>query len=281
MRVSINKSRDEIITIGSLFTATSERRTVHENKTGYNMRTENPSNTTHNYARAPGHASLSGTSHKGNTTTRTQPQLRTDGHGYTTTTSDTGYECIFCSKSCIPVHTPTGTHEFVHADGTQDCSRNDTANDPHKAAVEHSCKSLAEIMPSNTSQSRKTFSPSNIKFKTEKQVGTQQTVIADLLVGHPINAAVEAFNMSKDLSLPRRLKVFFENGYDVYLVFVVPGCHTPRTVERHMQKIARVPGIQVGKYNQFTGEITLGTRLSPFVIDIDELQSDTVPAYLS
>lgn len=280
MRVSINKSRDEIITIGSLFTTTSERRTVHENKIGYNTRTENPSNTTHNYARTPGQVPLSGTPHARNTTTRTQPQLRTDGHGYTTTTSDTGYECVFCSKSCIPVHTPTGAHEFVHADGTQDCSRNDSANDPHKAAVEHSCKALAEILPSDTS-TRETFSPSNIKFQAEKQVGTQQTVTADLLVGHPVNAAVEVFNMCKDLSLPRRLNVFFENGYDVYLVFVVPGCHNPRTVERHMQQIACVPGIQVGTYNKFTGEITLGTRLSPFVIDVDGLQSDTVPAYLA
>lgn len=205
--------------------------------------------------------------------------------------TDAQYVCVVCGS-----HVQYNGEEvdgifnwFTHKNGKPDCFGDGSMSDAHRTAVELTAHRLLDA--AHQVQSNKLGIPCDGRdgpcVQPEKRVSTpdgNRWIETDVHLSRP-RAAVEVFTSISQLDLCRRLSVLFGAGYDAYLVFDVNGRYEPGEIEGWLQRCASIP-IRVGRFNADAGglgcpaSLTLGTRLTPHVIDPSELTGPNVPVFL-
>lgn len=206
--------------------------------------------------------------------------------------TDTQYVCAVCGN---PVQynreEVSGVFGwFTHENGDSDCFGDGSMSDAHRAAVELTAYRLLDA--AHQVQSDRLGNPCNDRndgpcVQPEKRVSTSggtRWIKTDVHLNKP-RTAVEVFTSISQLDLRRRLSVLFEAECDAYLVFDLDGRYDPGEIEGWLQRCASIP-VQVGRFDSDAGELgrpeslTLGTRLTPHVIDPSELIGPDVPVFL-
>ena len=224
-------------------------------------------------------------------TTLPQQQHRVGKSTVPQVDEDAQYVCVVCGS---PVQyngeEVSGIFNwFTHENGEPDCFGDGSMSDAHRTAVELTAHRLLDAVHQVQSnrlgiscdgQDRPCVQP-------EKRVSTpdgNRWIETDVHLNRP-RAAVEVFTSVSQLDLSRRLSILFRAGHDAYLVFDMNGRYEPGEIEGWLQRYASVP-IRVGRFDADASELgcpaslTLGTRLTPSVIDPSELTGPNVPVFL-
>jgi hypothetical protein len=146
---------------------------------------------------------------------------------------------------------------------------------PHKRAVEASLAAVDRVVSDES------------VITVEKRVGgVNRFVTADVHCATPSgerDVVVEVFHRSASLGLKRRLEVFFEHGYGVFIVFVLGGRYGVRRVESHISEAFHDnSGCEcvVGRFDPETFHVSLGTMLTGDRVTPSVLVKENVPEYV-
>jgi len=197
-----------------------------------------------------------------------RPQFRSNG-------SDPISENIYCPDCGEEVtynHSPTSWPFgfFHHSDGSPDCFETESTSDEHRLMIELTMKSLHNYVNEVTGE--------RVDINVEKRVGTPENfVTADVRVTSPVKIVAETFYKVSDLALGRRFRKYFDNGYQMYLIFHQHGKHDVDRVEEYLQQVAPV---QVGRFNPETLELTLGDLFTDNQFVFSDREKSLLPDYI-
>lgn len=184
---------------------------------------------------------------------------------------DTGsYQCLFCGAPLEFSGDLTQRYHYFTHTNQGDCINDGNISRFHRLGQEIVAKELFNWLS-------RTHELAQIEF--ERQIGSESDfVIADLCVLKPIQIVIEIVYLSEEISLRRRLRTLFGEGYAVSLVILANAKISPSRIEHHMQKIA---AIKVGRFNPYSLDLEFGSVLTSDEVDPDSSVWENIPAYLS
>lgn len=185
---------------------------------------------------------------------------------------DSRYSCLLCDAELVyteEAETPV-FEIFQHQNREEDCIKTGNVSDPHRLGQEVTSKMVYNWIPG---------SHVPIEIDLERRVGgPSDFVIADVRAGEPVRLAVEIVYQSSYVSVRRRLRRLFDEGYGVMLVCVKTGRVTPARIEHHLQRIGP---IRVGRFDPTTLDFKFGSVVTAEQVSLDEQAWERLPAYLS
>jgi hypothetical protein len=200
---------------------------------------------------------------QGNRVEQYTPEAEVPGEG-------SRFECVLCGNEMIfngMVRSPFDF--FTHRHRAVDCNESDATREPHRAAVELSIKELHELLEEPD-------------IDIEQTISTETgTVTCDIVSTGSVSACVEVFSECSYFGLRRRLKRLFDAGVEnVLVVMVEGGRYSPSRVEHHLNKVVSGP-MRVGRVSCEDLTVTLGTRLTPYNVDMSVFaDTGVVPRYV-
>lgn len=184
---------------------------------------------------------------------------------------EVSYRCLYCGSALEYTRhlNPDHFNYFTHPD-QRDCINDGNISGFHRLGQEVVTKELINWLPNSHELAQVEF---------ERRIGSNSDfVIADLCVTNPVQVVIEIVYLSNKMSLRRRLRTLFEQGYAVMLVVLINAEISPSRIEHHMKKVA---AIEVGRFNPFTLALEFGSLFTPDEIDPDASEWEDIPAYLS
>jgi len=180
------------------------------------------------------------------------------------------YRCLICDEPLEFTGSETSqVHSFRHIDRGESCFAGGNTSMCHRIGQEVAMKRLYNLLP-NESQLA--------EVDLERRVGgTSDFVIADLL-SEPARVVIEIVYKNNHMSLKRRLRTLFAEGYAVMIVVVTTASITPDRLEHHLKQVGP---IRVGRFDPATSTLSLGSLIQPDMVDFDAPVWDSVPHYLS
>ena len=180
------------------------------------------------------------------------------------------YRCLACGAP-LEFKESDGPQadSFRHRDQGESCVAGGNTSSCHRLAQEIAMKRLYNLLP-NT--------PHLAKVDLEKRIGGRSDfVIADLL-SESARVVVEIIYQNSHLSLQRRLRTLFDEGYAVMIVVVTNARISPDRLDHHLKQIGQ---IRVGRFDPTTWSLSLGSLIRPDTVDLDAAVWDILPNYCS
>lgn len=185
--------------------------------------------------------------------------------------SDTGCEafaCVVCGAGMVIRPGPDGV-VFRHSDGSPDCTASESTRRPHRVAVELAVHELSTVL-------------GDPEFRFEHTVsGDGGDVTCDAVSTGRVPVVVEVFHNCSYMQVRRRLQRVFAAGFEsVFIVMTASGKYSADRVEQHLSAVV-TGGVCVGRVSVPDRSVSLGTRLTPAVVDFDGFDvPGAVPGYV-
>ena len=159
--------------------------------------------------------------------------------------------------------------QFVHTDGSPDCTASEATCRQHRAAVELAVHELSTVL-------------ADPEFRVEYTVsGDTGSVTCDAVSIGRVPVVLEVFHNCSYMQIRRRLERVFEAGIgSVFIVMTESGRYSADRVEQHLSKVV-TGGVRVGRVDVAARSVSLGTRLTPAVVDLHEFDDPgMMPEYV-
>lgn len=177
------------------------------------------------------------------------------------------YRCLICDSALKYDPSPDSLFDyFQHDNREDDCINAGNVSRPHRLGQEVVCKNIFSWLPQ----------PPDLDI--ERRIGDHSDfIISDIRVGGPYHITAEIVHQNPSVSLRRRLRTLFNQGYAVMMIVLTTARISPKRFNRHLKNSHSV---QVGRFNPRTLEVRFGSLLTPTNIDPDSFTGSQVPSYL-
>ena len=182
--------------------------------------------------------------------------------------SSSRYRCLICNSTLKYNPSPEDLFDhFQHIDREDDCINTGNVSRAHRLGQVVICKKLFNWLPE-----------SSVDIDIERRIGDHSDfIISDVQVGGPYHVTAEIVHQNPSISLRRRLRTLFDQGYAVLIVVLTTARISPKRFDRHLQDSHSV---QVGSFNPETLEVQFGSLLTPNNIDPEDFNRSDVPSYM-
>lgn len=175
------------------------------------------------------------------------------------TTSD-DYACVLCREQSA-FHRGEKLYDcFTHVDTEDDCFYRPKNSHVHQTGCEKAIQTMCTELGCD---------PGSVEV--EKQiVGDRARTTVDVKFEQPERIAIEVCYRSRHGAMYRKLHAILDSGYSCYVICVADGgyrpAHTPTEFDESLQTYGP---IEVGRYAPLADALTLGTRITEDMVDLD------------